>query len=95
MKYNYKQNGGFAGITFGLNGDSQDLPDNYREVLESLLDKPPMIFQATALSKDAFRYHLQLDNAGKINHLDFDDTNIPVGLESLIAYLRERATMAK
>lgn len=64
-------------------------------VLESLIDKPLMLTQSNALAKDAFAYHLQLNDAGKTNNIDFNDTNIPAGLESLIEYLRTSATMAK
>jgi hypothetical protein len=93
MNYSYLQSGGITGVRFGLNGDTRDLPVAHKKVLESLLNQQPQIEPPNAVTKDSLKYHLQLNEAGKTTNLDFDDTNLPAALESLIEYLRLNASM--
>ena len=93
MNYSYLQSGGITGVKFGLNGDTRDLPAAHKKVLESLINQQPKLEPVNPVTKDSLKYHLQLNEAGKTIDLEFEDTNLPAALESLIEYLRLNASM--
>ena len=91
----FKYGGGFAGLRYQLNGDSNDLEEQYKKSLEALPGFDVHTLRSTnPQARDMLRYTLTVDDAGKQTSLAFSDDNIPAEIEPLVAYLRDKADPA-
>ena len=97
MKFHFKMSGGFGGLKFELDDDSANLPQQYRETLESLVNGSVKLTERmpNTLARDVFKYDLNVQDPVKPFSVHFDDTNLPPELEALFDYLRQAATSAK
>lgn len=96
MKFHFKISGGFGGLRSELDDDSANVPEKYRNTLESLLNGTAKFTQkkSNPLARDVFKYDLNGEDAGKPISFHFDDTNLPPGMEGLFDYLRQAAFSA-
>ncbi len=96
MKFHFTTSGGFGGLRSELDGESADLPQQYRQPLESLVSGTAKLTKrkSNPLARDVFKYDLDVQDAGKPFSVHFDDTDLPPELESLFDYLRQAASSA-
>ena len=96
MKFHFKISGGFGGLRSELDEDSANLPEQYRNTLESLVNGTTKFTQkkSNPLARDVFKYDLTVEDTMRPFSIHFDDTNLPPELESLFDYLRQAAFSA-
>jgi hypothetical protein len=93
MKFQFKISGGFAGLKSEFDDDSANLPQQYKSMLESLVNGTAKLTQkkSNPLARDVFRYDLNVQDATKPFSVHFDDTDLPPEMEALFDYLRQEA----
>ena len=94
MKFNFSYEGGFAGLKYHLDADSDSLDPAHKKSLEAMakLDNADLK-KSNPQAKDMFRYKLNIAGNDKPTSLSFSDDNIPEGYEQLIAHLRHKAKL--
>ncbi len=92
MKFTFSYGGGFSGLKYQLNSDSNCLDPAYKQLLEDVSrQNADELHKDNTVNKNAFSYKLEINNGSKPVILVMADNNIPVKFEPLIAYLTQMA----
>jgi hypothetical protein len=95
MKVRYRQSGGFAALTLGLDLDSDKLPPAEAAALERLVEQAALDqigVKSSPRGRDLTNYEITVDHNGRIVKASFDDMTIPAIAQALLDFLRSRAT---
>jgi hypothetical protein len=95
MKVRYRQSGGFAGLVLGCELDTEKLPAGEAEevarlVKQAALDKVGV--KKSPRGRDLTNYEITVEDRGRAIKASFDDMTIPTTVQSLLDFLRSRAT---
>lgn len=102
MKIYFERTGGFAGLRFCLNLDTESLPEDQAKTLSDLIHKGNVFNlslshksrvcrQAGGFAPDSFIYTLRLENGQKEHTLSFSTATAPESLQPLIEWLTHEA----
>ncbi len=91
MRLTFRQSGGFAGLTRGVEVDASELSEGLARAIEQLVRSGAKASQATPEARDLTTYALTIEDAGRTHQLAFDDMSIPAEAGPLLAYLQRRA----
>jgi hypothetical protein len=94
MKITYRESGGFAGLSRGVEIDTSTLPAADARRVEALVARAGLKQQARAGpagARDLAGYQITIESdAGRVA-VSFDDMTVPEDADDLLAYLQERA----
>lgn len=91
LRIRFRRTGGLAGITIGVDTDTDKLCPAYRETIRALLagtDSQPTRAPETP---DRFTYELLIDDGGQRRDLRWPETAVPDSLRPLIAELANQS----
>jgi hypothetical protein len=94
MKIRYRESGGFAGISRGVDIDTETLPaDEAHRVLALIEEAAPQDLQREGPpgARDLQRYEIIVERDDGRTVLRFDDATIPETVDALLAWLQDRA----
>ncbi len=95
MKLRYRQSGGFAGLSLGLDLDTEKLPPSEASELERLVQQAALDQVGVKKSRggrDLTSYEMTVEDKGRTTKASFDDMTIPANAQPLLDFLRSRAT---
>jgi hypothetical protein len=96
MKVRYRQTGGFGGLNFGSDLDSEQLPPNEAKELERLVQQAALhragVKKSRGAGRDLADYEISVEDHGRTIRAAFDDMTIPGNVQPLLDFLRSRAT---
>jgi hypothetical protein len=87
----FRRSGGLAGVTIGVDTDTDDLPPAHGEVVRSLLAGPDSSPADAPGGPDRFTYELQIDDGRQRRVLRWPETAVPEPVRPLIAELTSRS----
>jgi len=94
MKIRYREAGGFAGISRGVDIDTATLPEDEAHGVVALVEAAALQDlqrEGPPGARDLQRYEIMVERDDGRTVLRFDDATIPAAVESLLAYLQDRA----
>ena len=94
MKVTFKQTGGFAGLSFGADLDTDTLPHAEGRRLVQLIESSgirTLAARGAGGARDLAAYELVVEGDGGTVRTTFDDMSVPPELEPLLDFLRQRA----
>ena len=91
VRIRFRRTGGFAGITIGVDTDTDELGHAYRETIRPLLAGPDSKPTGAPDMPDRFTYELQIDDGRQQRDLRWPETAVPDSLRPLIAELTNRS----
>ena len=100
MKIQFRQTGGFAGLTKSGNFDSDSMPEEEAQELAGLVEQadPSKPFQESGSAfqgADREQYSIVIEASGKKHALHLTQGSIPDRLRPLVTFLRKRSKYEK
>jgi hypothetical protein len=87
----FRRSGGLAGITIGVDTDSDELSPAHVETIRALLAGPDSPPASAPEAPDRFSYELQIDDGLRRRVLRWQESQIPDRIRPLIAELSSRS----
>ncbi|MCG6922346.1 MAG: hypothetical protein PVJ73_04850 [Acidobacteriota bacterium] len=94
MRIRYREAGGFAGISRGVDIDTATLPEDEAHDVGALVEAATprgLQREGPPEARDLRGYEIVIEHDDGRTVLRFDDATIPAAVESLLAYLQDRA----
>ena len=94
MKIRYREAGGFAGISRGVDIDTETLPADEAQRVVRLVEEAALQDvqgEGPPEARDLRIYEILVEREDGRTLLRFDDATIPAAVESLLVYLQDRA----
>jgi hypothetical protein len=94
MKIRYREAGGFAGLSRGVDIETGALPEEEAQRIDVLVDRAGLRRTRAAgptEARDLMGYEIVIEDEKGRTSLRFDDASIPPAAEELLAYLQARA----
>ena len=96
MKITFKRTGGFAGMRLSHDIDTQSLPANEGQQLESLVESSGFFNLPSSLPSqegrtDRFQYQISVETTTKSHSVDVGEAAVPASLLPLIDELARRS----
>jgi hypothetical protein len=94
MKIRYREAGGFAGISRGCEVDTSTLPEDEAQHVIALVDGARLKsgqHEGPPAARDLRGYEIAVESEEERIVIRFDDATIPKSVETLLAWLQDRA----
>jgi len=94
MKIRYREAGGFAGLSRGVDIDTASLPDAEARRVTRLVQQAALTETrrgAPAGARDLMGYEIVIERESGRTVARFDDSTVPETADELLEYLQERA----
>jgi hypothetical protein len=98
MKVTFRQAGGWGGLFWGAELDTDVMPSEEAAELRSLVKQSGILTADSGFSKkarDAQTYEIDVETDEGVQKLTFDDTTVPESAETLLEFLRGKAVPRK
>jgi len=94
MKLKFLKTGGFAGINFGCDLDTEKLSRPEADELLGLVKQAALVKTGSKQSSDArdlMNYEIVVEDEGKKTRVVFDDMTVPARVQALLDFLSRRS----
>lgn len=92
MKVSFRQSGGFAGLTRGVELDAEDLPPEEAASLRSLMERGgPQEGTEDPEARDLQTYEITVETDEGSRQFAFDDGTVPEDVAPLLRTLKRRS----
>src|SRR5688572_2885500 len=98
MKVTFRQSGGWAGLFWEAELDTDVMPAEEAAELRSLVEQSGILTADNAFSRkarDAQTYEIDVETGEGVVKVAFDDTTVPESAETLLEFLRNKAVPRK
>jgi hypothetical protein len=94
MKIRYREAGGFAGISRGVDIDTATLPEDEARRIVALVEDAALVSlerEGPPEARDLQGYEIVVEHGGSRTVVRFDDATIPEAVDALLVWLQDRA----
>ena len=91
VQVGFRRTGGLAGITIGVDTDTDELSPAQSDLIRALLASPENPLTTDPAAPDRFTYELRIDDGPHRRVLRWQETEVPDDVRSLIAELTSRS----
>lgn len=94
MKIKFRKSGGYAGLISGCEIDTNSLPPDQAQELDSLVKRSGILSAGSARSeagRDLGNYHITVTTDEGTHQVSFDDMTAPESARALLEYLMEHS----